>query len=114
MVIHPDEAHDGHATIDAGFAYRMLYVDPAAVSAALDGRPPPFVREVVADDPALAALLRQAFAHFPQTLEPIAVDAIVERLASLLTRRSVGPAKRLGAKTARRAVASSLPRSSSA
>jgi hypothetical protein len=37
MVIHPDEAHDGHATVDAGFAYRMLYVDPASVTAALDG-----------------------------------------------------------------------------
>jgi len=103
MVIHPDEAHDGHATVDAGFAYRMLYVDPAAVSAALDGQPPPFVREVVADDAALAALLRQAFAHFPRTLEPIAVDAIVERLALLLTRRGDRPSKPLGAGTARRA-----------
>jgi AraC-like DNA-binding protein len=104
MVIHPDEAHDGHASADAGFAYRMLYVDPAAVSAALEGRPPPFVREVVADDPALAALLRHAFAHFPLALEPIAVDAIVERLASLLTRRSDGLPGRHGTRTARRAV----------
>jgi AraC-like DNA-binding protein len=88
MVIHPDEAHDGHATVDAGFAYRMLYVDPAAVSAALDGTPPPFVRDVVADDPALGRLLREAFAHFPQALEPIAVDAIVARLAELLVARS--------------------------
>src|SRR5256885_17019735 len=54
MVIHPDEAHDGHANndrgVDQGFAYRMLYVDPAAISAALDGANPPFVPEVVADD----------------------------------------------------------------
>ena len=35
MVIHPDEAHDGHAGVDEGFAYRMLYIDPGAVSAAL-------------------------------------------------------------------------------
>ena len=58
MVIHPDEAHDGHASVDAGFAYRMLYVDPASVSAALDGASPPFVRDVVADDPVLAGLGR--------------------------------------------------------
>jgi AraC-like DNA-binding protein len=88
MVIHPDEAHDGHATVDAGFAYRMLYVDPAAVSAALEGDAPPFVRDVVADDPALGRLLAEAFAHFPQALEPIAVDAIVARLAELLAARA--------------------------
>ena len=32
-------------------------------------------RDVVADDPALAGLLREAFADFPQALEPLAVDA---------------------------------------
>ncbi len=103
MVIHPDEAHDGHATVDAGFAYRMLYVDPAAVSAALGGTPPPFVRDVVADDEALTGLLREAFAHFPQALEPIAVDAIVARLAELLAARGDRAPKRPAAKTAYRA-----------
>jgi len=87
MVIHPDEAHDGHASVDAGFAYRMLYVDPASVSAALGGKPP-FVPDVVAHDPVLSGLLREAFADFPQPLEPIAVDAVVERLADRLAARS--------------------------
>ncbi|MBI2737520.1 MAG: AraC family transcriptional regulator [Rhodospirillales bacterium] len=87
MVLHPDEAHDGHATVDAGFAYRMLYVDPAAVSAAIGGNPP-FVPEVVADDAVLADLLREAFADFPQSLEPLAIDAVVERLAARLAARS--------------------------
>src|SRR5258708_34253004 len=44
MVIHPDEAHDGHADknggVDQGFAYRMLYVDPAA-GKPRPARPPP-------------------------------------------------------------------------
>jgi len=92
MVLHPDEAHDGHAAdgsggVDAGFAYRMLYVDPAAVSAAIGGTPP-FVPEVVADDPVLADLLREAFADFPRPLEPLAIDAAVERLAAHLAARS--------------------------
>jgi len=104
MVIHPDEAHDGHASVDAGFAYRMLYVDPAAVSAALDGAAPPFVPEVVADDPALGCLLREAFAHFPQALEPLAADAIVARLADLLASRSDSAPRRRSAATAVRAV----------
>ena len=104
MVIHPDEAHDGHAGVERGFAYRMLYVDPAAVSAALDGANPPFVPEVVADDEALADLLREAFADFPQPLEPLAQDALIGRLAELLAARGDG-AKPRPSPTARQAVA---------
>ena len=87
MAIHPDEAHDGHAGVDEGFAYRMLYVDPAAVGAALGGSATPFVPDVVSDDPALAGLLQEAFGDFPRPLEPIAADAIVSRLADLLSAR---------------------------
>ena len=87
MVIHPDEAHDGHASVDDGFAYRMLYLDPAAISAALGGAPP-FVPDVVADDPVLGGLLGEAFADFPRPLEPLAVDTVVERLAGHLAARS--------------------------
>ena len=88
MVLHPDEAHDGHAGVADGFTYRMLYVDPGSVSAALDGARPPFVPEAVAEDPALAALLGEAFAEFPRTLEPLAIDAIVGRLAEGLAARA--------------------------
>jgi AraC-like DNA-binding protein len=97
MVIHPDEAHDGHAGVDQGFAYRMLYVDPGAVGAALGRLAAPFVPEVVSDDPALADLLREAFADFPRPLEPIAIDAIVSRLADLLSARGDSPAPRKSA-----------------
>ena len=86
MVIHPDEPHDGHAGVDEGFGYRMLYVDPAAVSAALVGATP-FVPEVVSDDPVMTALLGEAFADFPRALEPIAADAVVARLAVRLAAR---------------------------
>ena len=105
MVIHPDEAHDGHASVDAGFAYRMLYVDPASVSAALEGASPPFVPEVVADDPVLADLLREAFADFPRALEPLATDAVIERLAARLAARSDDRRRSRHPATAHRAVA---------
>lgn len=104
MIIHPDEAHDGHAGVERGFAYRMLYVDPGAVSAALEGASPPFVPEVVTDDPALAGLLGEAFGDFPRPLEPLAQDAIVGRLAERLAARSDGRRPRPGP-AARRAVA---------
>ncbi len=106
MVIHPDEAHDGHAGVADGFAYRMLYVDPAAISAARGGTSTPFVPDAVAEDRALADLLGEAFADFPRTLEPLAVDGVVARLADLLVARSdlrATPRRRL---TAERAVAS--------
>ena len=106
MIIHPDESHDGHAGVDQGFAYRMLYVDPASVSAALDGASPPFVPAVVSEDPVLADLLAEAFAEFPKALEPLAADAMVERLADRLATRADDRAKtRRNAPTAWRSVA---------
>jgi AraC-like DNA-binding protein len=104
MVIHPDEAHDGHAGVDQGFAYRMLYIDPGAVSAALGTATTPFVPDVVSDDPALASLLREAFADFPRPLEPIAADAVVGRVAELLSARCDAGIRPTRSPTAHRAV----------
>jgi AraC-like DNA-binding protein len=103
MVLHPDEAHDGHAGVANGFAYRMLYVDPGAISTALDGAQPPFVPEAVADDPALAAVLHEAFADFPHALEPLAIDAVTARLAGRLAQRGDAGFRRGQGATARRA-----------
>jgi AraC-like DNA-binding protein len=59
--LHPDEIHDGVSGTGDGFGYRIVYVEPWLVQAALGGRPLPFVRHVVQDpSPAtvgLAALL---------------------------------------------------------
>ena len=46
-ILHPDETHDGAAGTDAGFAYRILYVDPALIQEALGGRSLPFVANPV-------------------------------------------------------------------
>jgi AraC-like DNA-binding protein len=74
------------------------------VSLAIGGNPP-FVPEVVADDSVLAGLLREAFADFPRALEPLAVDAVVERLAGRLAARSDGRPRARGTTVAHRAVA---------
>ena len=62
LVLHPDEAHDGQAGTDAGFHYRMAYVQPALIQRILGGRPLPFIRDGISSDPRLgaacAALLR--------------------------------------------------------
>lgn len=51
LVIHPDELHDGMAGTEAGFGYRIAYVDPALVHHALDGAALPFVADPVLDLP---------------------------------------------------------------
>jgi AraC-like DNA-binding protein len=92
MVLHPDEQHDGHAAVPDGFSYRMIYVDPALIRRALDhegaaARTLPFVADAVARDRAMAALLREAFAGFPDGFDPLAGDALLAGLADALARR---------------------------
>ena len=48
-VLHPDETHDGAAATDAGLHYRILYIEPALIRDALDGRELPFVADPVHD-----------------------------------------------------------------
>lgn len=48
-ILHPDELHDGAAGTEAGFGYRMIYIDPKLVQEALAGRPLPFVGSPIID-----------------------------------------------------------------
>jgi AraC-like DNA-binding protein len=84
----------------------MLYVDPAAISAARGCRNAPFVPDAVAYDHALAGLLGEAFTDFPRPLEPLAVDGVVARLADLLAARSDARVRLRRHPTAERAVTS--------
>jgi len=83
VVLHPDEAHDGRAGGAEGFGYRIVYVEPARIAAAvraIRGRPAPlpFARETVSRNPTLARAVIAAFRAEP---EPLALDALVLRLA---------------------------------
>jgi len=83
FVLHPDEMHDGRAGTEVGFGYRLVYVDPARIAAAVGAiseRPGslPFVREPVSSNPTLARAVAAAFAPAP---EPLALDALVVRFA---------------------------------
>jgi AraC-like DNA-binding protein len=83
VVLHPDEAHDGRAGGEDGFGYRIVYVEPARIAAAvraIRGQPAPlpFAREPVSRNPTLA---RAVTAAFRAALEPLALDALVLGLA---------------------------------
>jgi len=71
------------------FGYRQVYVNPDRIAAALPaltGRPAPLpFAPPVTDDPVLARVVRTAFARAP---EPLALDALVLRLAEGLLRSS--------------------------
>jgi AraC-like DNA-binding protein len=83
VVLHPDEMHDGRPGTEAGFGYRTIYVEPARIAAAvraIRGRPAPlpFVRRPVSTNSTLARAVTAAFRLAP---EPMALDALVLRLA---------------------------------
>ena len=83
-VLHPDESHDGRAGTDQGFAYRIVYVAPEKIRAAVDdllGRPAalPFVRAPVSMSPSLAHVVNRAFRD--GHLDPLQVDSLVLQIA---------------------------------
>ncbi|WP_299399445.1 AraC family transcriptional regulator [Pelagibius sp.] len=97
VVLHPDEAHDGRAGTEAGFAYRGAYLNPveiAEAAEALTGRPGPlpFVRQAVTQSSPLAAALREAF---QEHTAPLALDGLMLSFAAGLMALDGRPADRL-------------------
>jgi AraC-like DNA-binding protein len=86
VVLHPDELHDGRAGAEAGFGYRQLYVEPAALLPAIQASGGagslPFVRQPVITSPILATVIRTAFAHDREQLAT--VDVLSRVAAGLL------------------------------
>jgi AraC-like DNA-binding protein len=96
VVLHPDEPHDGRPGTRAGFGYRIAYVEPARIAAAvraIRGRPEPlpFVARPVSRN---ATLARAVTAAFRCGREPLAVDALVLALAGGLIEEQDGRAAR--------------------
>lgn len=83
-VLHPDELHDGAAGTEAGFAYRILYLDPALVQAVLGGRPLPFVTEPVVAARRLPEELIAAIADIDDEIDTVAAAGIAVLAAGML------------------------------
>ena len=83
VVLHPDELHDGYAGSSSGFGYRLIYVEPRLIFAAVRAlagreRPLPFVRNPVVSDPRLGSAVRAAYAS---DHDELALDDLIARLA---------------------------------
>src|SRR5690349_4094802 len=87
-ILHPDELHDGAAGTDAGFAYRIAYVDPALVQQALGGRSLPFVADPVLDLTASRRSSLSAAWDLEDPLDEVARAEVVAAVADLLAAAS--------------------------
>ena len=91
-ILHPDVTHDGEAGTEAGFAYRMVYVDPALLQQALGGRPLPFVAQPVLVPPTGLALW-----DFDEAMDDWTATELALGVARLLCHAASGDALRIGA-----------------
>ena len=95
-ILHPDETHDGSAGTDEGFSYRMVYLDPALVQDALDGKPLPFVANPVVEAARLSALGVTGVWDIDEDIDELARVDLVASIASLLVNASTEPLKKSG------------------
>lgn len=86
IVLHPDELHNGRAGIEDGFRYRMAYVEPGLIMAALAGcaSAMPFIGNAVCRDGSLMRALVGLLGDVEHGLEPLERDAVVGALAEAL------------------------------
>ncbi len=90
IVLHPDELHDGGAGDEAGLTYRMIYISPERISAAVESmfgfRSLPFVQAPVVDDPALRQSLIEALGELDAEMGELKRDCLVAEIAGHLQR----------------------------
>lgn len=97
IILHPDEVHNGRSGVEAGFRYRMLYLEPRRVREALGARARnlPFVPEGVSSDARLVSAIGRALTDLDRTPCAFEADDIVLSLADAL--EALDPSQRRGA-----------------
>lgn len=83
-ILHPDELHDGEAGTEAGFGYKMAYVDPGLVQQALGGRALPFVAKPVLDSQRLIKDHAAAIWDMDEALDGVRQVDLVYAVTQLL------------------------------
>ena len=93
--LYPDETHDGGPATDAGFAYRILYVEPELLRGALGDRPLPFVADPVQDGTPATRELEQLLGEMDGPVSDLgrheAAAAIAAALVGLGGAEAEGP-----------------------
>ena len=97
FVLEPEAVHTGMAAVPEGWAYKVLYLDPALLGAyAEDDAPPPgAARWVVFEDPGLRARLLRAHAALATGATGLALEeAVVVAVDRLRPHLRPGPPER--------------------
>ncbi|WP_245392544.1 AraC family transcriptional regulator [Salinicola halimionae] len=84
MVLHPDEAHDGHAGDERGFHYRMLYVPPSLIQTALGGKALPYVAGGLSIEPRLTQAVRSLLFSLDSPLDLLEEEDGIADLAAAI------------------------------
>ena len=83
-VLHPDEMHDGAAGTPDGFGYRILYIDPALVRAALGAGELPFVADPVHDPTPATQLVASLLGDLEEPVSDLRRTDIAAAVADVL------------------------------
>lgn len=90
VVLHPDEIHDGEAGTDHGFRYRMVYLEPVLIRAAM--RDPsaalPFVRGGISRSTELFGALQAILGELDEPIEGLQREEALTRIADELAAAS--------------------------
>lgn len=92
MAFNPDEPHDGHATSEHGFTYRIVHIGPELVADLLRdkvGRSaglPLFDRPVL-HDPLLARALHRVYANLHEPANMLGIDEALAAAVAAMVRR---------------------------
>ena len=87
FVLHPDELHDGRPGSEAGYGYRILYVEPRLIRDALEDHRTalPFLRDPVTSHAALQAAAMPALDDLTRALPDLLRDEVIAGLAQALS-----------------------------
>ncbi len=105
IIIHPDELHDGGAGTEATLRYRMMYLQPERLIAALgdSGGALPIIAAPVVGDVALRQAIGEAVMDLDGGIDELALDDILTRIAEGLCRHA-GTTSKAAGRSAKRAV----------
>ena len=85
VVLHPDELHDGRAGDGLSFQYRTAYVAPADIQRVLGGRPLPFIKGGVSDDPRLLRVVSELLNDLDSPFEGLEYEQTISDLTTALS-----------------------------
>lgn len=84
IVIHPDEPHDGEAGTEAGFHYKILYIQPEIIQQVLGGKPLPFISGGISTDQRVISAIARMLSNLDFQLDSLEEDDGIYDIAQAL------------------------------